>query len=574
MRGEGPERLMVTPDDLLHDRYEILEMLGRGAMGTVWKARDRVLDRYIALKVLEAPDGVDPDEAIDRFLIEARASARLSHPNIVGVHDVFRDGERVLISMELVEGPTLDAVLRDAAPLPAATVRAVMAQVAQALAAAHAAGVIHRDLKPENVFWTPDGRAVVGDFGLARIGAGRGTVEGTVMGTPGYMAPEQVRGLPVGPGVDVFGWGVVAYELVTGVAPFGDPSTTEAITLAYRIVHEPAPALHLPDDGALSALINRSLAKDPAERPEDGEALVDGLAEPSGVAVSATGPPAATRPHVSGQRRPPDRTSDDVPVATGMQGGEPAREAAMTPRLIALLGVLGLMTVTTIGWAGWQASQGRRSHPPPTASTTVTIPAYPLTIGAMPTEPHQTSQFRPTVELTLDPGWTTLLLEAPDYWTLGRANGPDAAAITFMVGARVVRRDAAPTSADDLLRTGELGPANGDFATWIRTHPKLTATSPATAFNVPGATGVKFDMHVTDPYAYDGCRNGGQPYRCVIMFLDTYPFASVEGLTYRFYVFDVGSSHVIVSVEARDSDFAQFSSLADRALSTLRFPNR
>ena len=211
-------------------------------MGTVWRAQDTVLDREIALKQMIPPAGSEPGEVAARFLVEARAAAKVSHPNVVGVYDAFQDGEAVLIVMELVTGPTLDLV-RASGRQSSGDVRAIMAQVAHALAAAHALGVVHRDLIPENIFWTPDGRAVVADFGLARIGAGRGTVDGTIMGTPGYMAPEQVRGLAVGPPADVFGWGVVAYELVTGLPPFGEPSVTDPGSLAYRIVHQdPTPS--------------------------------------------------------------------------------------------------------------------------------------------------------------------------------------------------------------------------------------------------------------------------------------------------------------------------------------------
>lgn len=155
--------------DLLQSRYRLIEIIGQGSMGVVWRAEDTVLKREIALKELHQVAGVDPEKAMSRFLVEARAAARLSHPNIVNVHDVFTDGDRVLIAMELVRGPTLDQVVRRSGAQPASLVRAVMAHVVQALAVAHAAGVVHRDLKPEHVFWTAEERAVVADFGLARI---------------------------------------------------------------------------------------------------------------------------------------------------------------------------------------------------------------------------------------------------------------------------------------------------------------------------------------------------------------------------------------------------------------------
>lgn len=267
-----------NPLDLLQSRYLLKEVVGAGAMGVVRRAQDTLLDREVALKELRPMPGVDPAEAMDRFLVEARAAARLAHPNIVGIHDVFRDGERVMIAMEFVSGQTLDRAIQTSGAQPAATVRAIMSQVAQALASAHAAGVVHRDLKPDNIFWTADGRAVVADFGLARIGYGRGTADGTVMGTPGYMAPEQVRGLPVGPQADVFGWGAVAYELASGRPAFGEPMESDPTALAYRIVHEDPEPLSIPQDQGLADLIMSALAKEPDQRPVDGSELIGALA--------------------------------------------------------------------------------------------------------------------------------------------------------------------------------------------------------------------------------------------------------------------------------------------------------
>lgn len=273
-----PEQDEGSQPDLLHSRYLLGEVVGAGAMGVVRRAHDTLLDREVALKELRAMPGVDPAEAMERFLVEARAAARLAHPNIVGIHDVFRDGERVMIAMEFVSGQTLDRAIQTSGAQPAATVRAIMSQVAQALASAHAAGVVHRDLKPDNIFWTADGRAVVADFGLARIGFGRGTADGTVMGTPGYMAPEQVRGLPVGPQADVFGWGAVAYEMVSGWPAFGEPLESDPTALAYRIVHEDPAPLSIPLDPGLAELIMSALAKEPDHRPADGSELIAALA--------------------------------------------------------------------------------------------------------------------------------------------------------------------------------------------------------------------------------------------------------------------------------------------------------
>lgn len=266
-------RPLVNTADLLAARYRLVSVLGQGSMGRVWRAHDTVLNREIALKERVTSSGVDRSEAADRFLVEAQAAAMVIHPNIVGVYDVFREGDSVFLALELVSGPTLYEVAQ-LGRLEASSIRSVLSQVAQALGAAHSAGVVHRDLKPDNIFWTPEGRVVVADFGLARIGPGRGTLDGTVMGTLGYIAPEQVRGLVVGPAADVFGWAVIGYELATGAPLFGDPMTSDAVALAYRIVHEEPPPLDLPDDPELASIITSALAKDPADRPRDGNALI------------------------------------------------------------------------------------------------------------------------------------------------------------------------------------------------------------------------------------------------------------------------------------------------------------
>lgn len=260
------------------DRYVVSDVIGEGSMGVVWRAYDELLQREVALKELRPPAGIDRTEALDRFMTEARTAASLNHPAIVTIHDVVRDGQRVLIAMDLLLGRTLGQIAHTSGPVPAASARAVLTQVAEALAAAHAAGVTHRDVKPDNVFWLESGRVVVCDFGLARGAAGTQTVAGTVMGTPGYMAPEQVKGETAGTPADIFAWGAVGYELLTGRAPFGDPNETETSSLLYKIVHEQPPPLELAEDEPLATLIGHALHKDPDLRPQDGGRLVGMLA--------------------------------------------------------------------------------------------------------------------------------------------------------------------------------------------------------------------------------------------------------------------------------------------------------
>lgn len=250
-------------------RYRIDAEIGRGAMGVVYRALDLTLEREVALKELVLPPTGDQTmlrELVDRFLREARSAARLSHPNVVQVYDVFAESDRYFIAMELLSGVTL-ADLVEGRPLATSSAVDIITQVLDAVAAAHAAGVVHRDLKPENIYVLEDGRVKVTDFGIARLldaGGPQMTQLGTVMGTPGYMAPEQVMGQVIDARADLFAVGVIAYELLSGANPFIAPTST---TTLYRIVNEhPAPLAQPDMPPALAAVIERAMAKEPAQR--------------------------------------------------------------------------------------------------------------------------------------------------------------------------------------------------------------------------------------------------------------------------------------------------------------------
>ena len=198
---------------VLADRYELGPVLGQGGMARVHQGVDRQLDRRVAIKVLAPPFDRD-DEFVERFRREARAAAGLSHPNIVAVFDSGSDDGTHFIVTELVEGETLADRLRDG-PMPPADAVAVAVDIARALAAAHALGLIHRDIKPGNVMLLPDGRVKVVDFGIARVlGTEHYTQSGYMMGTPAYMAPEQVLGRDVDGRADLYAVGVVLYRLL------------------------------------------------------------------------------------------------------------------------------------------------------------------------------------------------------------------------------------------------------------------------------------------------------------------------------------------------------------------------
>jgi hypothetical protein len=264
--------------------YEIVAPVGAGGMGDVYRARDSRLGRDVAIKVLPESTAQSPD-ALERFEREARAVAALSHPGIVSIHEFGREGETVYVVMELLDGATLRERL-DRGPLTVSKAIEHGIALAQALAAAHARGVVHRDLKPENLFVTSDGRITILDFGLARMDGGDpagteatrvATSPGMVVGTVGYLAPEQARGSVVDGRADVFALGVVLYEMLTARRPFTGESPADVLTAT--LTHDPPPpgSFGVPVPASLERVVLRCLQKDPAERFQSARDLAFAL---------------------------------------------------------------------------------------------------------------------------------------------------------------------------------------------------------------------------------------------------------------------------------------------------------
>ena len=297
--------MAVTGTRVLGGRYVLREVLGTGGMATVWRARDEVLGREVAVKVLSAQYAADPG-FLARFDREARHAARLSHPRLVTVFDSGVDGDMPFIVMELVAGPTLRQVLDQAGMLPAGEAVRIAAAVCEALEVAHAAGLVHRDITPANIVLAGGGEVKVLDFGIARADGGTG-VTGTavVLGTAAYLSPEQASGRPAGPQADLYSLGCVLFEMLTGAPPF---SADSAVGLAYRQVHDdPGPPSArrpgLPE--RLDQITARLLAKDPAARPASAAAARAGLLAaltPDATAV-LTPPAGGPVPSVPARRR-------------------------------------------------------------------------------------------------------------------------------------------------------------------------------------------------------------------------------------------------------------------------------
>jgi serine/threonine-protein kinase len=255
------------------NRYEIEREIARGGMAEVYLARDRLLDRPVALKAL-FPEYAREPSFVERFRREAQAAANLNHPNIVAIYDWGQESGTYFIVLEYVEGRSLRDLIRTEGPLEPHQAADVAAEIAAALAFAHRAGVVHRDVKPGNVLLTRSGGVKVTDFGIARAGAGDGlTQTGSVMGTATYFSPEQAQGLAVDGRSDVYSLGVVLYEMVTGVAPFAGDSP---VAVAYKHVREDVvpPSQRNPDvPPALEQIVLTALAKDPDHRYQTADDL-------------------------------------------------------------------------------------------------------------------------------------------------------------------------------------------------------------------------------------------------------------------------------------------------------------
>jgi serine/threonine protein kinase len=265
-------------------RYEIVRELGKGAMGIVYLAKDPLIGRLVALKTIRPSahaDDEDTKEFQARFVREAQAAGILNHPSIVTVHDIGVDDPTGVsfIAMEYVEGQNLKEVLSAGRPLSFEQAADIIAQVAEGLDFAHAKGIVHRDVKPANIILLEGNRAKITDFGIAKItsGAANLTTTGQFLGTPNYMAPEQIKGTPVDGRSDIFSLGICLYECLTHRKPFGGDSLT---SISYKIVHEPFPPLQeanptIPD--GFADVVGHCLAKDPVKRYQRGKDMANAL---------------------------------------------------------------------------------------------------------------------------------------------------------------------------------------------------------------------------------------------------------------------------------------------------------
>ncbi|MFI9204799.1 protein kinase [Streptomyces sp. NPDC053048] len=420
---------------LIAGRYRLVERVGRGGMGTVWRAEDELLARQVAVKRLHVNPGLEEDELAtlyERTRREARSAARINHPNVVVVHDVVEDGGLPCIVMEYVPSTTLGDVLKRGVVGPDEAARIGRSMIA-ALRAAHAAGVLHRDVKPGNVLLGADGRVVLTDFGIAHSsGTSTLTKTGEMVGSIDYIAPERVKGAKPGPASDLWALGATLYQALEGRPPFRRDTAVET---AYAIAMDP---LRPPSNaGPLTKLIETLLAKDPALRPP-AELVEQILREPAAepdTAVHRTAPvaAAAARPERPEPPTRPERhertetatvpeplapTGPTVTVAAPEAGARKGRGRALwgSAALVVVVAGLAAGAFLMLGEDGTTddkaAPSTRRDASPAPARTTpsATAPTYP----AVPKGYHLVEEKGVGVSFPVPDGWRRTVVRDSD----------------------------------------------------------------------------------------------------------------------------------------------------------------
>lgn len=491
-QGSAPTRRMNATQamhDALLDRvrhaalgeYEILTELGRGGMATVYLAHDIQLDRKVALKVM-LPSLLEGDDMVERFRLEARTAAQLSHPHIIPIYAVRATENLVYFVMKFVEGRPLDAIIKELGPLPIPMVRSILSRVGEALGYAHRKGVVHRDIKPANLMIDVEGQPIVTDFGIAKVADARGlTMSGTMIGTPTYMSPEQCSAGDITGASDQYSLGVVAYQMIAGRVPFEAESI---VGLLYKHVHEdPGDLLRARADcpPSLAAAVTRMLAKDPHARFPTMEAAVEAIGavtlafddpiRTQLVGLAKQGESVAALRRVSTPRSPIPlraRTTTAVPEVDS----EPRATTVPTPaepkrsRLPMVGGVLVAVVGALLWWRPWDPA----TTTPDTdagarvvAASDSTAPSGPRAVTGPPSTPATEPAATP------DP--------AP-------ANGPATDVASAVVAAvRVTGAPAALTVGDQgELRAVAVDPQGnalpGRSITWTSLDPSRATVSP------------------------------------------------------------------------------------------------
>jgi eukaryotic-like serine/threonine-protein kinase len=425
----------------LNEEYEILDELGRGGMAIVFKAKEKQLDREVAIKVLPFSLAFDK-EFVERFQREARTSAKLEHPNIIPIYRVGKSGRIIYFVMKFLRGKPLSSVLGARGSLPPGEVKRILVEVGRALSYAHKKEIVHRDIKPDNIMFDEHGHAVVTDFGIAKaVSGGKLTGTGMSIGTPHYMSPEQAKAQPLDGRSDIYSLGVVAYQCLVGTVPFDGE---DSFSIGYKHIMEelPTPPLESLDKRQLFEIIRKMMAKTPAQRFQNGDELVSVLE--GGRSVSFTTDATQAMPSLTSARIASAPTTP-LPRATG-GGPRPAPSRSVVSALLVWLVIVG----TVIGGGGFFAYKqglifakpdsavagGPLTPPAPdtgsrlTGDTTTPPPPPPppaatpgrLVIQNVPQGANISIEGQPVrgTQVDLEPGVHQLIVRAAGYRTYNR----------------------------------------------------------------------------------------------------------------------------------------------------------
>jgi serine/threonine protein kinase len=465
--GEVSEAELVR--DALGTEYEILGELGRGGMATVYRAREKALDREVAVKVLPFSLAFDA-EFVERFQREARTAAQLEHPNIIPIYRVGRIGQVIFFVMKYLRGGSLSSVLKDGGRMTPAEVRRVLVESGRALDYAAGKGIVHRDIKPDNIMFDEHGACVITDFGIAKAASGqRLTGTGMSIGTPHYMSPEQARAQETDGRSDIYSLGVVAYQGLVGAVPYDGE---DSFSIGYKHIMEsiPEPVLSTADERRLWLIIKRMLAKDPADRFQTGEDLVEEIegrpAAPKRIsgatrerlAALPTTPIPAVDAGPDGPRRPA------MQRASALRGREAKGSFSWVVALL-LLAVAGLFGAGKMGYGplggklGGEA--GKRGSEPPVDSAALASKPDSLKADSLRTTPdttkHDSGGAKPDTTKSDSTGSNPPRLPASPPAAAPQAGATDSGALRILglpAGSSVMVDDKAPTQTPIPLPAG------------------------------------------------------------------------------------------------------------------------
>jgi predicted Ser/Thr protein kinase len=372
---------MASPEPRKIGRYNVERLLGAGGMGAVYLAEDPALKRRLAIKIVQAATG--QQEVLSRFQREAEVSAHLNHPNVITIYDVGEDpAVGPFIAMEFVDGASLADLIRDRRLATAEERVRVLIPAMHAVEAAHAAGIVHRDIKPGNLMVAHDGRVKLMDFGVARSGDSGLTVTGSVMGTPSYLAPEQLTGAEPSEATDRYAFAVMTFEAFTGTKPYVGATTA---TLLYNIAHSP-PAFPDSMPAPERAVFERALAKEPTARFADLASFLRAM-------IAATVPDPGTRDGLLAVLRP-SSARDDARSNDGSRAALASSVAiadGMKPTTVVLLGAGAFAGILAVGYGAWFFGRSTsdpstrtfvQAEPTPAASPAALAPALAPTPAA------------------------------------------------------------------------------------------------------------------------------------------------------------------------------------------------